>query len=126
MGNGIKTVFFLVLFFALGIMGRPALAHEDMQETKTGTIAGQVMLKGDGPLAGGMVYFFNEKAGPSPSATKYWRVPGEAFGTDGNGRFVAELPAGVTCLGKCHPTGIIIACQGTAAQARLMGYVNRR
>jgi hypothetical protein len=46
-----------------------------------------------------MVYFFNEKAGPPPSATRYWRVPGEAFGTDGNGRFVAEIPEGRYYMG---------------------------
>lgn len=99
MGKGIKTVFFLTLFFTLGIMRCVALAHEDTREIKTGTVAGQVMLKGDGPMAGGMVYFFNETAGPPPSATMYWRVPGEAFGTDGNGRFVAEMPEGRYYMG---------------------------
>lgn len=76
-----------------------SLAGDKENESQTGFISGQVIVKGKGPMTGGMVNFFKEHSGPPPSATKYWRVPTHSFRTDDNGRFEAELRAGKYYMG---------------------------
>jgi hypothetical protein len=66
---------------------------------KTGMITGQLMAKEKEMMAGGMVFFFNETSGPPPSATKYWRVPTNAFSIDENGNYNATLPEGQYYMG---------------------------
>ncbi len=69
------------------------------QGVNKGIIAGQLMIKGGAPLAGGQVLFFNDASGPPPSQVKYWRVPDYIAQIDEGGRFSIELPAGKYYLG---------------------------
>lgn len=69
------------------------------QGVNRGIIAGQLMIKGGAPLAGGQVFFFNDASGPPPSQVKYWRVPDYATQIDEGGNFSIELPAGKYYLG---------------------------
>lgn len=69
------------------------------EDVRTGTITGKMMVKNGGPLANGVVFFFNEASGPPPSPEKYWRVPDEIVGTDGEGNFKAVLVEGKYYLG---------------------------
>ena len=69
------------------------------REFKAGAISGQIMIRSGVPMAGGMVYFFNDTAGPPPSISKYWRVPSESASIDSNGRFSAELDEGYYYMG---------------------------
>jgi len=75
------------------------MAHDDPGAVKKGTLSGQVVLDGGGPVRDGMVFFFNASEGPAPSSTHYWRVPSEAFRIDTNGRFTAELMEGSYYMG---------------------------
>lgn len=65
---------------------------------KTGTITGTLQLAQGGPLANGVVLFFNAAGGPPPSHGKYWRVPDGMVNTDAAGKFTAVLPAGTYYL----------------------------
>lgn len=85
--------FFMVLLLLSVAM---AVGAEDV---RTGTITGKMMIKNGGPLANGVVFFFNEASGPPPSPEKYWRVPDEIVGTDGDGNFKAVLLEGKYYLG---------------------------
>jgi hypothetical protein len=77
-------------------IGAIAFAHE----AKAGSISGKVMIKDGMPMADGLVYIFNNSAGPPPSLDfKYWRVPDEIVKTDGEGKFLAALPDGKYYLG---------------------------
>jgi hypothetical protein len=69
------------------------------QGVDKGFIAGQLMIKGGAPLAGGQVFFFNDASGPPPSQVRYWRVPDYMAQIDEAGRFSIELPAGKYYLG---------------------------
>lgn len=100
-----KKIMVLASFLLAGIfISSIVYAHEETREVKTGTLSGQIMIKDGGPMAGGMLYFFDDAAGPPPSATKYWRVPAEIFNIDNNGRFTAELPEGKYYLGAIKKT----------------------
>jgi hypothetical protein len=88
------------LVLILGIMLYScASSPKETRELKTGTLSGQIMIKGGGPMSGGTVFFFNEKSGPPPSATRYWRVPTDAFKVDDIGKFIAVLPTGEYYMG---------------------------
>jgi hypothetical protein len=69
------------------------------QDVNKGIIAGQLMIKGGAPLAGGRVYIFNDASGPPPSPGKYWRVPDYSAQIDDKGGFSIDLPAGKYYLG---------------------------
>lgn len=69
------------------------------QEVKTGTVSGQLMLKGGGPLSGGQVFFFNDSSGPPPSQDRYWRIPDHVVQIDSKGKFSIDLPEGKYYLG---------------------------
>jgi hypothetical protein len=64
-----------------------------------GTVTGVIQIKGGGIMTGGTVIFFDEKAGPPPSATKYWRVPTYVFKIQDKGHFTAVLPEGTYFMG---------------------------
>ncbi len=66
---------------------------------KTGTLAGQFLTTTGVPLAGGMVYLFNDAVGPPPSRDKYWRVPDFMDTLDGDGKFSLTVPQGKYYLG---------------------------
>jgi hypothetical protein len=87
-----RTLFFF--FFMLCIIS-VAFA----QGVNRGIIAGQLMIKGGAPLAGGQVFFFNDASGPPPSQGEYWRVPDYTTQIDEGGKFSIELPAGKYYLG---------------------------
>jgi hypothetical protein len=74
-------------------------ATASAQEGKKGTLTGQIMIKGNGPMAGGMVFVFNDASGPPPSRDKYWRVPDNIVKINTEGRFSVDLPAGKYYLG---------------------------
>lgn len=65
----------------------------------TGILTGTVAIRDEGPMMEGSVIIFKAESGPPPSATRYWRVPTDAFRLDENARFVAVLPEGNYYLG---------------------------
>ncbi len=69
------------------------------REVTTGKISGQLMIKGGGPMAGGVVHFFSDNAGPPPTPEKYWRVPDHIALIEDDGRFSVELPMGNYYIG---------------------------
>ena len=81
------------------ILFSAAFLFAETRQTAPGTITGVIELIGGGPMTGGTVFFFDEGAGPPPSATKYWRVPTQAFPIDKQARFTAVLPEGAYYLG---------------------------
>ena len=87
--------FLFAIFSALFLMFSSASA----QEVKKGTLTGQIMIKGNGPMAGGKVFVFNDSSGPPPSRDKYWRVPDNIVRLDAEGRFSVDLPVGKYYLG---------------------------
>lgn len=68
-------------------------------EQKPGTIKGKLALKDGTPLAGGLVFFFNQASGPPPFPEKYWRVPDEIAELNAEGGFSTELLSGIYYLG---------------------------
>lgn len=74
-------------------------AAASAQDVKIGTLTGQIMIKGNGPMAGGLVFVFNDASGPPPSVDKYWRVPDNVVKINAEGKFSADLPAGKYYLG---------------------------
>jgi hypothetical protein len=92
----------LVLSLAVLIIGSVLCGSsfaKEVSEIQTGTVSGRLVIKGSEPMKHATVYFFNEAAGPPPSAEKYWRVPTIALSADENGRFHAELPKGTYYMG---------------------------
>ncbi|RJQ45891.1 MAG: carboxypeptidase regulatory-like domain-containing protein [Nitrospiraceae bacterium] len=96
-----KKIFLSVLIHVMGIvlLVSSPFADEAAHKGNTGSVSGQLLIKGNGPLSGGTVFFFNEISGPPPTATKYWRVPTHAFKLDEEGRFKAVLPEGKYYMG---------------------------
>lgn len=94
-----KRLMFLTLFCTIIPLTFNAVLAQEVKQAKTGTISGQIMIKGDGPLAGGRVFFFNDASGPPPSREKYWRIPDYVTDTDNSGKFSIELPEGKYYLG---------------------------
>jgi hypothetical protein len=88
-----------VLMLMMSIFFCSAVSAGDAPEGKTGVITGRMVIKDVGPMMGGTVFFFDEADGPPPSATKYWRVPTEAFSVDNNAGFTAVLPEGKYYMG---------------------------
>lgn len=94
-----RSFVFLTVFIISVMLSIPVFVHAGADKAITGTVTGEIGIKGKGPLKGGTVFFFNEKAGPPPSATKYWRVPTNAFNIDGDGKFQAVLAEGGYYMG---------------------------
>lgn len=90
-----KKICLILLFLLICCAGATAFA----EEAKTGSLSGKVMVKGDVPMANGVVFIFNTSSGPVPSPDKYWRVPDEIVKTDAQGRFVARLANGSYQIG---------------------------
>lgn len=76
-----------------------AFLFAETRQPAPGRITGVIEIIGKGPMTGGTVFFFDEGSGPPPSATKYWRVPTQAFPIDEQARFTAVLPEGTYYLG---------------------------
>src|SRR5689334_5494575 len=68
-------------------------------DMKTGYLTGQLKAKSGEPLAGGMVFFFNQLAGPPPAPDKYWRVPDEIGFLDSDGNFRSRVLEGKYYIG---------------------------
>jgi hypothetical protein len=94
-----KLVLFVPVLIMSIILCSSAFAIKGTHEVNTGSVTGQIVVKGQGPMSGGTVFFFDEVSGPPPSATKYWRVPTHAFKVDENGKFKAVLPEGKYYMG---------------------------
>lgn len=96
----VLLLFFLVfaVFSLCGIAyaGSPSKAKKD---SKTGAIAGKIMIKGGGAMAGGQVMFYDAAAGPPPSPDKYERIPDISRNIDTDGSFIVELPDGKYYMG---------------------------
>lgn len=91
---------FPFLFFFLMFGAVPAEAdNEPAKEIKTGTITGQFVIKGDGPMSGGQVLFYNASTGPPPSPDKYARISDISKDIGPDGGFRAELPTGKYYMG---------------------------
>lgn len=100
MGNLRKLVSAVLMMFCFAVAIRAAdLPAAGTTTLKTGTLSGQIFTTGGVPLAGGMVHFFNDAAGPPPSQVKYWRVPDFMQVLDNDGRFTVVLPEGKYYLG---------------------------
>lgn len=69
------------------------------QVASKGKITGKFILEDGTSLSGGLVFFFNDAAGPPPSRDRYWRVSDYSAPLDNEGRFSLELPAGKYYLG---------------------------
>ena len=63
------------------------------EKIETGLISGQMMIKGGGPMSGGMIVFFKVEEGPVPDPNRYLRIPDEVADLDAEGRFRVVLPA---------------------------------
>jgi len=64
-----------------------------------GRISGVWSPRDIGPIAGGMIYVFNVKNGPSPQTNRFFvRVPDAILQTDEEGRFSVELAEGTYYL----------------------------
>ena len=95
-----KKLHSLLSVFIISIMlCISAFAQNETYEVHTGTISGQILVKGDGPMKGGTVFFFNKKLGPPPSHNRYWRVPTHGMRVDQNGKFRVALPVGNYYMG---------------------------
>ncbi|UFS70322.1 carboxypeptidase-like regulatory domain-containing protein [Geomonas sp. RF6] len=68
-------------------------------EMKGSTVTGRILIDGQTPLDGGVVYFFNAATGPAPAHDRYWRVPDFMKQLDEAGRFSLKLPEGSYYLG---------------------------
>jgi len=91
------------LLLALAVFGTGIFALA--ADGGVGRITGTLQKKTGEPLANGMLFLFNEKTGPPPAPEKYWRVPDEIVPLDGDGKFLAEVPAGTYYLGAIKRIG---------------------
>ena len=94
-----KRLIFLVWGFVVIFLISDVISAQEAKDVKTGTISGQIMIKGDGPMAGGRVFFFKDSSGPPPSREKYWRIPDYMTDIDNRGKFSVELPEGKYYMG---------------------------
>jgi hypothetical protein len=88
-----------LVLIVIVILCSTSIVQGETKEIKTGTVTGLIAIKSIGPMMGGTVFFFNVASGPAPSATRYWRVPTDAFSMDENGRFTVTLPGGKYYMG---------------------------
>lgn len=64
------------------------------QDPVSGKITGKLVIKGGGPVADGMIYFFSAGKGPVPDYNKYWKIPDNVINTNDKGEFSIMLPEG--------------------------------
>jgi hypothetical protein len=58
-----------------------------------------MMIKGGGPMSGGIVVFFKADEGPVPDHDRYFRIPNEVADLDDEGKFRISLPSGRYFMG---------------------------
>ena len=85
------SIVLFVFLFSFSIV----IAQEENKCRFTGTL----MIKDSGPMAGGLIHFFNVEKGPIPNPDKYWRVPDAIADLNEKGEFTIELPAGKYYMG---------------------------
>lgn len=90
--------FFLLISFSL-VFFLAAAGSSVAAEAKTGTVSGQLMIKGGGPMGGGIASLFREESGPPPDPVRWWRVPDHIIKMDGSGRFTADVEEGHYYIG---------------------------
>ena len=90
----------VMLVFVCASWGLAAYAAHPLRAAGArGTVSGQIIIKGQGPMIGGMVFFLDEAEGIPPSSTRYWRVPTHAFRLNENSGFSVSLPEGTYFMG---------------------------
>jgi len=89
----------LVIWTVVLVLSSSTYALSPKKIVNRGAIAGKVMIRGNGPLSGGQVIFFNEASGPVPDIGAYERTPDIVREIGEDGRFSVDLPAGKYYLG---------------------------
>jgi len=95
-----RIVFISIVLFAFLFTCGSVFA----QEQNTCRVTGTLMSKDGGPMAGGLIHFFNVETGPVPYPDKYWRVPDALADLNEKGGFTIELPEGKYYLGAIKRT----------------------
>jgi len=72
---------------------------EVVQDMKTGSITGQIMLKGGMPLSWAQIMFYDAAEGSPPRPDKYERIPDISKNIDAEGKFQVDLPEGRYYMG---------------------------
>lgn len=85
-----------ILFSIIIILSAVSIYAEKIE---TGLISGQMMIKGGGPMSGGMIVFFKAEEGPVPDPNRYLRIPDEVAALDSEGKFRVVLPEGKYFMG---------------------------
>ncbi len=85
-----------ILFSLIILLSAVSLYAEKIER---GQISGQLMIKGGGPMSGGMIVFFKTETGPVPDPNRYLRIPDEVADMDEEGKFRVVLPAGKYFMG---------------------------
>jgi len=88
----------LAAFFVLSGAGA-SYAFRPASNAGGGTVTGELIIKGVGPMTSSTIFFIDEAQGIPPSSTKYWLVPTYAFNVDKFSRFSANLPEGTYYVG---------------------------
>jgi hypothetical protein len=97
-----KLVFpFFSILFIMSLSGIVSAGSEgeSPKDIKTGAVAGRIMIKDGGTMAGGQVMFYDALAGPPPLPDKYERTPDISRDIDADGKFIVELPEGKYYMG---------------------------
>ena len=96
-----KKAYILVLFAILFSLCIPVISEAFPRAgySDSGTVTGEVTIKGVGPILGGTVFFIDEAAGVPPSPARYWVVPTYIFPLDDASRFSVRLPEGTYYMG---------------------------
>ncbi len=89
--RSIPLLFFLILSLGSRIFAQsdPSHGHDSR-----GIITGKILIRGGGPLAGGMVFFYDALTGPAPFRNQIRRLPTFKADIDADGNFRAELSPG--------------------------------
>ncbi len=86
-----------LILVTLGIAGEIKPGPFSSQDK--GVVSGRIKIEGQGPMPGGIVAFFNTRAGYPRKTDSLLRIPDRITTVDREGRFSVELPAGDYNLG---------------------------
>ena len=103
-----NSLFLLVFFACLLIVGASQAASPDFMLKKMGAVNGQVYIDGH-PAPYALISFFNKKRGLPPLEKGLRRVPEFLSRTDVDGKFTIKVPAGE------YYTGVLLRDPGAVA-----------